>query len=289
MSNGGRRYVDTLTAHDKVEIGTPGDRATFEADSQGARVDKAFQINGAFGAGSTFSSVDVNLDLTIYYAFIDASGSGRVAQLPVSAPIPNGRSYLVQKTDATGNTVTVLPAVGDTINGAGSVVLAGQLDAVIVSWSSIAGEWKAIPFGGGVVPPPPVPTLTVTAGENLLAGHVVAYDSSNPSRAILADPDSTLSPSKYDAKGVALSSALAGTVTQIYSIPGQRVPVRFAVAPPASANGSRVYLSTSPGVASLTAPPAVNALVQVGILVGANGASFTPDVVFEFNVIALIA
>jgi hypothetical protein len=46
---------------------------------------------------------------------------------------------------------------------------------------------------------------------------------------------------------------------------------------------------TTPGKATLVAPGSANALVQVGILVGADGITTSPDVVFEFNVISLIA
>jgi hypothetical protein len=138
--------------------------------------------------------------------------------------------------------------------------------------------------GGGLSP-----TLGVTTSVNLALGDVVALDNSAPSELVLADPSTGLSPDRYNAKGIASAAALAGTTANIYSIPGQQVPVRFTSAPAAASNGSRVYLSTTAGAATLTPPGTGNAVVLLGILVGADGVTLTPDVLTDFSVIAIIS
>jgi len=144
MSNG-RRYVDTLTAETEVQIGTGAERAGITAGPQGAQIDRAFQVDGAFGAAASTTVGDLTLDTTQYYGFVDATAAPRSANLPASTGLPIGRSYLVQKVDASGNAVTLTPDGGDTINGAATFVLATQFAGAIVSWNGV--EWKAIPVG----------------------------------------------------------------------------------------------------------------------------------------------
>jgi hypothetical protein len=221
----------------------------------------------------------------------DATAGPIVIDLPALATYAVSiRQLKVIKTDGTGNTVTIDPFGGELINGVASFVLSSQYDsAEIISGPA---QWHVLVSPSAPSPPP---NLTVTTTDALTAGDIVAYDSNSPSQTVLADPDTSLSPSRYDAKGIATAAALAGSVTTIYSIPGQRVPVNFVdalgfpVSPAAADNGKRVFLSTTPGKATLVAPGSANALVQVGILVGADGITTSPDVVFEFNVISLIA
>jgi len=193
------------------------------------------------------------------------------------------RQIKVVKVDATANAVNFVPLFPDTVNGLASYSLTSQYEAA--EFFSGPSQWHLMLQPSA---PTPLPQLTVTTTDALTAGDLVAYDNNNPAQTVLADPDISLSPSRYDAKGIATATALASAVTTIYSIPGQRVPVRFAPPPAALSNGSRVYLSSTPGLATLTAPGSGYALVLVGILVGADGATSTPDVVFEFDVIAII-
>jgi hypothetical protein len=215
----------------------------------------------------------------------DATAGPIIIDLPALATYAVSiRQLKVVKTDGTGNTVTLDPFGGELINGVGSFSLTSQYDsAEIISGPT---QWHLLVSPSAPSPPP---NLSVTAGEALVAGDIVAYDNSSPSEVVLADRDPSLSPTKYDAKGIATAAAAAGAATTIYSIPGQRVPVRFTAAPAAADNGKRVYLSATAGQATLVAPGSTAALVQVGILVGADGATTTPDVVFEFNVIAIVS
>jgi hypothetical protein len=222
----------------------------------------------------------------------DASAGPITIDLPaLSTYAVSIRQFKVIKTDGTGNAVTVDPSGGELINGVATFSLTGQYaSAEIVSGPT---QWHVLISPSAPAPPP---NLTVTTTDALTAGDIVAYDNNAPAQTVLADPDVTLSPTRYDAKGIATAAAAAGSVTTIYSIPGQKVPVNFvdgagvATAPAGGDNGKRAYLSSvTAGKATLVAPGSGNAVVEVGILVGADGITTTPDVVFEFNVVALIA
>lgn len=82
--------------------------------------------------------------------------------------------------------------------------------------------------------------------------------------------------------GVSQGTFSATSTAKVFSGQGQIVPVRFAAAPAAASNGLPVYLTTTPGVGSTTAPSGGNDKVTfiVGILIGADGADTTPDVVW---------
>jgi hypothetical protein len=179
----GRTYVDTLTAESEVQVGTGADRAALTSGPQGAQIDKALQVAAAFGAAGTAVAGNINLDASRFYAFVDASAANRLANLPASAGLPNGRSYVVQKTDSSLNTVTVTPDGGDTINGQSSWVLAVQYSAVIVSWNTGAGEWKAIGIGATGISrisswKEPVQAATLSLGNITLAPAPASVDGS---------------------------------------------------------------------------------------------------------------
>ena len=134
--SGGRAYKDQVT------LGDGPDRVSMTAANGGMTVDAAIQIIGAFGSGVTAVAADVTLDDTIYSAFIDATAAPRLGNLPLGSTISAGRAYLIQKTDASGNTVTVTPSGGDLINGAATLALTAQREATLVTWNGT--EWSAI-------------------------------------------------------------------------------------------------------------------------------------------------
>lgn len=123
------------------------------------------------------------------------------------------------------------------------------------------------------------------AGQDLTLGAVVRFDRAvNPGRILKAqatDFDSS------DAIGVTKSGATTNNSVTIYIV--GEVPVNFDVAPPASANGSRVYVSQgTPGVASLVIPTAPGVVYLVGRLTGANGASLSPSVLLNPQLISVL-
>jgi hypothetical protein len=127
--------------------------------------------------------------------------------------------------------------------------------------------------------------VTLTAADNLSLGSIVALDASGEAQ--LADPSLALSPDRFNAFGVAKAAVGVGNSAQIFTGMISAAPMLFAAAPLAADNGKRVYLSTTPGVATLTPTGTGTALVLLGILRGANGITTVPPVLLQFQVIAL--
>lgn len=74
-------------------------------------------------------------------ALVDASGAAVVITLP-SATGLNGTVFTVKKIDSTANAVTVTPAATQTIDGAASIAITTQYEAVTVI--AYAGNWYVI-------------------------------------------------------------------------------------------------------------------------------------------------
>jgi hypothetical protein len=117
---------------------------------------------------------------------------------------------------------------------------------------------------------------TGTAGENLLAGEIVRFDTSGTPGNVLRAQATTLPAA--DVMGVVKTGVSSGASVTYYE--RGTVPVLFGAAPPASSNGSRVYLDPSTaGLATLTQPSAAGtAAVLLGWLRGANGVTTNPTV-----------
>lgn len=125
--------------------------------------------------------------------------------------------------------------------------------------------------------------VTRTAGAAILLGDLLTFDSSGG----IVPAVAVTSVGEWEVAGVAASAAGAGSPVQIFTIRGLLTPMRFGVVPGAGSNGTRVYLSTTAGVATLIPPTASsNTVMLVGLLVGANGVTLTPDVVFHPQLIA---
>jgi hypothetical protein len=127
--------------------------------------------------------------------------------------------------------------------------------------------------------------VTLIVADNVSVGSIVSLDVNGEAQ--LADPSLALTPDKYNALGVAKTVGNIGDSVKFYTDMISLVPVLFAAVPLATDNGKRVYLSTTPGEATLTAPGVGNALVLVGILKGADGITATPTVMIQFQVVAL--
>lgn len=142
------------------------------------------------------------------------------------------------------------------------------------SLSSAAG-------GGGT------PSYVGVSDDAIEVGSILTFSTSgqNPGRLVKALADHSL----YDAFGVANNMASPGQNVSVNT--DGTAGVRFSQAPPASANGSTVYLSpTEPGRATLATPAqGGQAVVKIGRLVGADGVTVVPQVVIEIDVVALIA
>jgi len=126
---------------------------------------------------------------------------------------------------------------------------------------------------------------TETAGAPITAFDLVAFDtSSNVVPAV-----STTTSGIWDVAGIALMSVAAAASVEVAEISGVVQSVRFAVAPAGAANNDPVFLSTIAGVASLTPPTSSgNTIFRVGILIGGDGVTLTPDVLFRPQFISQI-
>lgn len=93
------------------------------------------------------------------------------------------------------------------------------------------------------------------------------------------------SASEGNAIGIAQSSANAGSYSDV--VRAGVTKVNFNVAPAASHNGKRVFLSETNGLCQATAPTASGtSIIQIGYLLGGNGSSTTPKVYVDIRVIA---
>ncbi len=80
---------------------------------------------------------------------------------------------------------------------------------------------------------------------------------------------------------VARSAGVLGNAI-VVALPGELVGVNFASAPASSANGSPVFLSPTPGQATLVPTFGSGRVIYVvGTLTGADGATTTPTVAFN--------
>ena len=135
--------------------------------------------------------------------------------------------------------------------------------------------------GGGGTKVPVVTIPSISAGELL-----VYVPGTNSVRK--ATPSLALTPSRYDIAGVAFANAAAGSTTMMYISVGELYPILFDVVPSASDNGTRVWLSTTAGSATLTPPSNGWSQSFVGILQGADGSTQTPKVLFQPRLVALL-
>lgn len=124
-------------------------------------------------------------------------------------------------------------------------------------------------------------TIVLQAGENITLGDLIVVEGGLWYRA-----DWTDATDRFRVHAIAQASIAAGLTGGGFVVRGAPYPARFAAAPASGLNGSRVYLGAS-GVATLTSPdasdPADDGLViaEVGVLVGADGATLTPTILFD--------
>ena len=121
------------------------------------------------------------------------------------------------------------------------------------------------------------------AASTMSLGELVYFDGSG--QVDLADATAGAGHT-YHARGVVIVGAAMGSTAKI-RLQGVEKAL-FATAPAAVNNGQPVYLSASPGQATLTAPGAGHAITHIGILTGANGATTLPEVALNFMLPVLV-
>ena len=124
-------------------------------------------------------------------------------------------------------------------------------------------------------------SFTALAGENLVAGDVVRFDTvTNPGRVLKAQANSA---TNSDVCGIVKDAVSSGNSATVYTVGS--ASILFQSTPAASNNGSRVYLDPSnAGKATLTPPSASGqSIVLLGRLVGGDGSDSTPTVVLDLR------
>jgi hypothetical protein len=126
--------------------------------------------------------------------------------------------------------------------------------------------------------------LVGTAGVSV--GSVVTIEAGLSERVIGADANSATETQRL-VVGISAEAVAATGTAFIYTYHGSTVPVLFGAAPAVADNGKRVYLSTTPGIATLTAPVGTGLNVQeIGVLVGGTGAANPANVLYQPQFIA---
>jgi hypothetical protein len=139
-------------------------------------------------------------------------------------------------------------------------------------------SWDVVAKGSGALS-----SLSLTTDDNLSEGDLLIINSSG--NVELGSATSTPG-NEPRIIGSSFSSYSIGNTSDINSIPGRLIPVKFSSPPLASSNGGAVYLSTSPGLGTLTPPGASGtAIFVVGILQGADGVTSVPEVIFQPNLV----
>jgi hypothetical protein len=111
------------------------------------------------------------------------------------------------------------------------------------------------------------------AGEALAVGDVVTF-ANNAGSPNIYKADATYGSGKDLAVGVCVLAAAGGTNPTAVAY-GSLVPVTFATAPAAASINKPVYLDTTAGRGTLTAPTGTNTVFILGYLYGANGTDTT--------------
>lgn len=120
----------------------------------------------------------------------------------------------------------------------------------------------------------------LVGSTGITVGDLVAMEYGLSARVITADANDAQEEQRF-VVGVAKTTTGATGTGKVHTVQGQIVPVTFGAAPAAADNGKRVYLSTTPGQATLTAPTSASTNVfQVGILIGGDGASNPANILF---------
>jgi hypothetical protein len=121
--------------------------------------------------------------------------------------------------------------------------------------------------------------LTLTAAATIAVGDIVTINQDG--EVILADSNTGTDEDAF-AIGVAATAATATNPVKIYTLSGVLVPVNFAAAPAATANGEVVFVSSTGGEGTITPPVGMgNVLYKVGFLQGADGATTQPLVLLQ--------
>jgi len=278
----------TFAAGDCIQISTanePGNNGLFEVLSHAANL---LTIRGIGTSAATFSFfqnqfvADTTVAGTITQVNVSILQSGTDGLWEVGEGDNSGSITFVDLTTAAGSTLDAAYQAGNTITTSaadGDVVIAGteKLDVTSTGGVSIS-NFLNLAGTAGV-------ELTAAAG-GLSTGELIQINASG--EAALAD-NNTGTVSDSFAIGVSTANYAGAATAQIHTVQGSLVPILFGAAPAGASNGSEVFLDSTAGQATLTAPSGTNEVVYaIGILQGANGVLTTPNVLFIPRLVAVI-
>jgi hypothetical protein len=278
----------TFVVGDCIQIASASDAANnglFEVLSHAANT---LTIRGIGTSASTFPFfqnqfvTDATIAGSIVQITVSVIQSGTDGVWETGSGDNSGSITFVDLTTAAGSTLDAAYQAGNTITTSaadGDVVIAGteKLDVTSTGGVSIS---NFLNLGGtaGV-------ELTAAAG-GLSTGELIQINASG--EAALAD-NNTGTVSDSFAIGVSTANYAGAATAQIHTVQGALVPVLFGAAPAGASNGAEVFLDSTAGQATLTAPSGTNEVVYgIGILAGANGVLTTPNVLFIPRLVAVI-
>ena len=257
------------------------------------------QINGLDGSASNtvFDSTIVVGDIgkTLYVSDVNP---GRL-----TITKPTGSSELIQNIgriiDITGGNVKIaVNNIGRTNDVPNSFSTTGEIDAGSLTVNSAYSFPTSDGSSGQVLVTDGAGNLSFdyqgsvesyVADETVAIGDLLRVVTSSdagltPGRVIKSNA-SELSSSEF--LGASLVSGNQGdTITVATS---GKVNVKFSSAPLSSSNGQRVYVSTTDGLGTLTAPSSSgDTIYQVGTLIGADGFEFSPLVNLNLKEIIIL-
>lgn len=228
--------------------------------------------NGTGATGVSIQTGTGNLNLgTNAVAHTVAIGNQTGAS---AVTIDSGTGRTVLDTSSTAVNATVLRASGNNF-----ITLDNRAEAAGTPGQRIAmGMFTSYGTSGAGV--------AAAAGEAISVGNIVTLQQGVTSNQVFrADADGT---GLKTVAGIAMqASSTSGDVTKIHTLPGVIVPITMDAATTAAQDeGKVVYLSTTTGVGTLTAPTASGSVVyRVGLLQTA-GASTTQNILFMPQFIA---
>ena len=278
----------TFSAGDCIQISganEPGNNGLFEVESH---VGTTLTIRGIGTSGATFTFfqnqfvADTTVAGAITQVNVSVIQSGTDGVWEVGQGDNSGSITFVDLTTAAGSTLDAAYQAGNTITTSaadGDVVIAGteKLDVTAAGGVSIS-NFLNLAGTAGV-------ELTAAAG-GLSTGNLVQINTSG--EAALAD-NNTGTTSDSFVIGVSVANYAGAATANVHTVQGALVPVLFGAAPAGASNGSEVFLDSTAGQATLTAPSGSGEVVYaVGILQGADGLTTTPEVLFIPRLVAVI-
>jgi hypothetical protein len=267
--------------------------------------------NGYAVLTGTINGLDGSAGNTVFDSTIVVGDVGKTLYVSPTNPgrltitKPTGASELIQNVgrivDLNGNNVKIaVNNIGRTNDVPNSFSTTGEIDAGSLTVNSAYSFPTSDGTDGQVLVTDGAGTLTfqnpknsystVVADETIAEGAIVRFVTSSdvgltPGRVVNANATTE---EDGDLVGIA-SSAAAAQGDSITMVTSGEANVLFASAPPSTDNGKQVYLSTTDGTATLTAPSSSgNLIIRLGKLKGANGSTTTPSVILHIQLMTTI-